>query len=225
MIKEEIIKKLKAEASPKNVAGMARFGISSKNTLGVPVPFLRKLAKEIGKNHKLAQELWNSKIHEARLLAGFIAEPKETSQSLMEKWVKDFDSWDTCDLVCGNLFDKTPYAWAKALEWSKRKEEYVKRAGFVLMATLAVHDKQSADSKFLKFFPAIKREANDQRNFVKKAVNWAIRQIGKRSKFLNREAIKLCRQIYKIDDKAARWVASNALRELLDPKIKNRIKG
>ncbi len=210
----QIIKKLKSEANPKNVAGMARFGINPKQTLGVSIPTIRSLAKTIGHEHNLALQLWATKIHEARILAALIDDRQLVTEKQMDKWAKDFDSWDVCDQVCSNLFDKTPFAWAKAIEWSQRPEEFVKRAGFVLMAVLAVHDKKAGDKAFLKFFPYLKKEATDQRNFVRKAVNWALRQIGKRSLYLNLRVIKLCREIQKIDSPAARWIASDAKREL-----------
>lgn len=210
----DILKKLKSLSNPKNVEGMARFGISTNDTLGVSIPDIRKLAKEIGKNHELALELWDSGIHEARLLAGFIDAPKLVNQDQLEDWVEDFDSWDVCDQVCGSLFDKTEFAWAKAIEWTKRKKEFVKRAGFVLMACLAVHDKKAEDNGFIAFLPIIKRECTDERNFVKKAVNWALRQIGKRNIKLNKLAITTAKEIQKIDSKTARWIANDALREL-----------
>lgn len=214
MNSKEIIVQLKKQANAKNVAGMARFGINPHNTLGISVYVIRDIAKKIGKNHKLAQELWDSKIHEARLLAGFIDELEKVTEKQMEKWVKDFDSWDICDQVCSNLFDKTPFAYKKAFEWSKRKEEFVKRAGFVLMACLAVHDKKAEDKKFEQFFPIIKKHSTDERNFVRKAVNWALRQIGKRNLSLNKKAIKVANEIKKIDSRSARWIANDAIREL-----------
>jgi len=211
---KEIIKKLKKQSSPENVAGMARFGINSKNTLGIPVPFLRKTAKEIGKNHDLALELWKSGIHEARLLACFIDEIEKVSKEQMEEWVKDFDSWDVCDQVCMSLFDKTEQPYAKAKQWAKREEEFVRRAGFALMAALASHDKKAENEKFISFFPFIKKYSTDERNFVRKAVNWALRQIGKRNQNLRDEALRLAEEIRKIDSKTAKWVANDALREL-----------
>ncbi len=220
----EIIKKLKSLSNPKNVAGMAKFGINSHNTLGISVYVIRDIAKKIGKNHELAQQLWDSKIHEARLLAGFIDNPERVSEKQMEKWVKDFDSWDICDQVCSNLFDKTSFAYKKAFEWSKRKKEFVKRAGFVLMAVLAVHDKETKDKKFEQFFPIIKKHSTDERNFVKKAVNWALRQIGKRNLNLNRKAIRITREIQKINSKSARWIANDAIREMTNEKVKRRLR-
>jgi cytidyltransferase-like protein len=211
---EGIIKKLKSLENKKNKEGMARFGISPKNTLGISVPYLRDFAKQIGKNHELALRLWKSGIHEARLMAAFMAEPGKLTEKEMESMVKDIDSWDICDQTCSSLFGGTPFAEKKIFEWTKRKEEFVKRAGFVLMAVLAVHDKSAKDSFFKRFFPIMKREARDERNFVRKAVNWALRQIGKRNASLNKKAIKVAEDIYKIDSKSAKWIASNALVEL-----------
>jgi 3-methyladenine DNA glycosylase AlkD len=219
----EIIQKLKSLASPKNVEGMARFGINPNNTLGISVPVLRDIAREAGKDHQLAQELWASSIHEARILACFIDKPEMVTELQMESWVKDFDSWDVCDLCCSDLFDRTKFAHQKAVEWSGREEEFVKRAGFTLMAALAVHDKKASDADFLKFLPIIKRESTDERNFAKKAVNWALRNIGKRNLDLNKMAIKTAEEIQKIDSKSARWIAADALRELTGEAVQKRL--
>ena len=224
MQSKEVLKKLKSLANSKSVAGMARFGINPQNTLGVSMPIVRKIAKEIGKDHKLAQQLWDSKIHEARILAGFIDEADKATEKQMENWVKDFDSWDVCDQDCGNLFDKTEFAYSKAFEWSEREEEFVKRAGFVLMATLSVHDKKASDKQFEQFLPVIRRETEDERNFVKKAVNWALRQIGKRNISLNKKAIEIAKEIQKVDSKSAKWIANDAIRELTNENILRRIK-
>lgn len=221
---QDIIKQLRAHANPKNVAGMARFGICSKNTLGIPIPILRKLARMIGKDHGLAQQLWKSGIHEARILAGFIDDPKLVSSVQMDKWTADFGSWDTCDQVCSALYDKTPFAYKKAYKWVKDKREFVRRAGFVMMAVLSVHDKKAADKDFIKFLPVIKKYSVDERNFVRKAVNWALRQIGKRNKKLNIEALKTARAIYKIDSRAAKWIANDAIRELTSAPVQKKIK-
>lgn len=209
-----VLRALRSLAHPANVAGMARFGISIRGTLGVSIPALRRLAKEIGRDHRLALDLWSSGIHEARILAGLVADPAVLTERDMERWARDFDSWDVCDQVCSNLFDKTPRAWKKAVEWAGRDEEFVKRAGFVLMAALSVHDKVAPDSAFVKLLPLIRREAADERNFVKKAVNWALRQIGKRNERLRRAAVKTATAIQQMDSRAARWVAADALREL-----------
>jgi 3-methyladenine DNA glycosylase AlkD len=221
---EDIMNKLKSLANPEAVKGMARFGISPKNTYGVSIPNLRKMAKEIRINHDLAERLWDSKIHEARILASLISDPKMVTEEQMDKWAKDFDSWDVCDLCCGNLFDKTKVAFKKAIEWSSREEEFVKRAGFVLMATLAVHDKKAVDEDFLKFFPLMIRGARDDRNFVKKAVNWALRQIGKRNLYLNKKAIKAAKEIKAVESKAARWIATDAIKELESEYVQNRLR-
>jgi len=221
---EEILRKLKSMLNPKAVDGMARFGINPENTYGVSVPNLRMMAKEISRNHVLAQQLWSSGIHEARILASMIDVPEKVTEKQMETWVKDFASWDVCDQCCSNLFDKTEFAYQKAVEWSKRNEEFVKRAGFVLMATLSVHDKKANDAEFLKFLPIIERESVDDRNFVKKAVNWALRQIGKRNVDLHKKAIKTAREIQRLDSKSARWIAADALRELTNPTIQKRLR-
>jgi 3-methyladenine DNA glycosylase AlkD len=217
------LKKLRLLADPKALAGMARFGIRTHNALGISVPVLRRLAREIGRYHDLAQELWASGLHEARILAALIDNPRRVTRAQMERWAKGFDSWDVCDACCANLFDKTPFAYRKATEWSRRSKEFVKRAGFALMAALAVHDKKAGDGKFLKFLPAIRRESRDERNFVKKAVNWALRQIGKRNLKLNRAAIKMAREIRKIDSRSARWIAEDAPRELTTQVVKERL--
>ena len=220
----DVLKKLKSLSNPKAVAGMARFGINPDNTYGVSIPNLRKMAKEIRKDHNLAQQLWSSGIHEARILAGMIDEAEIVTEKQMEGWVRDFDSWDVCDQVCMNLFEDTPFASKKAVAWSKRKEEFIKRAGFVLMARLSVSNKKADDKQFEKFLPIIKRESADNRNFVKKAVNWALRQIGKRNLRLNKKAIETAKEIQKIDSKAARWVASDALRELKNEAVQRRLR-
>jgi 3-methyladenine DNA glycosylase AlkD len=221
---EEILKQLKSLSDPKAVAGMARFGINPENAYGVSIPNLRRMAKQIGRDHLLALRLWNSGIHEARILASMIDPPEMVTEEQMDNWVKDFDSWGVCDQCCSNLFDKTKFAHKKAIEWSKRREEFVKRAGFVLMATLAVHDKEAGDKEFLKFLPIIKREATDERNFVKKAVNWALRQIGKRNLSLNKMAIQTAKEIQKMDSRAARWIASDALRELTGGPVQKKLR-
>jgi 3-methyladenine DNA glycosylase AlkD len=220
---EEVLERLSALANPENVAGMARYGINPQNTLGISVPTLRKLAKEIGRDHALAQELWASGVHEARSLAALIDDPRQVTEEQMERWVADFDSWDVCDGCCGDLFDKTPFAHRKAVEWAGRDEEFVKRAGFALMAWLAVHDKKAPDEAFLAFLPVIARESGDGRNFVKKAVNWALRGIGKRNAALNAMAIQTAQEIQSMGSRPGRWIASDALRELTSDKVRERL--
>lgn len=219
----KILGRLKSLSNPKAVEGMARFGINPQNTFGISIPVLRKIAREIGKDHRLALGLWKSGIHEARILASYIEEPDKMTEDQLERWVKDFDSWDVCDQVCG-LFENTPYAYGKVFEWADRREEFVKRSAFALMAGLAVHDKKSGDEQFEKFFPVIQRAATDERNFVKKAVNWALRNIGKRNIALNRRAIKTAGEIQKIGSKSARWIAADALRELQIQVVQERLR-
>ena len=209
-----IIQRLEELSDPARAKGMARAGIRAQRVYGISMLNLRKIAKETGCDHALAQELWSSGIHEARIIACMIDDPKTVTEGQLESWVKDFDSWDVCDGCCGNLFDRTEFAYQKAVEWSSRPDEYVKRAGFVMMATLAVHDKKAKDYQFLRLLPIVKRESTDDRNFVKKAVNWALRQIGKRNSALNKRAIQTAKQIQKMDSRSAKWIASDAIREL-----------
>lgn len=220
---EEVIEKLKSLYSPENVKGMARYGINPTNNLGISIYKLRPFAKEIGKNHKLALQLWESGIHDARLLAVFIEDPAKITEEQMDYWAADFDSWDICDQACTSLFDVTPHAWKKVFEWAERDEEFVKRAAFSIVAALAVHDKKASDEQFLEFTSLIKRHAIDERNYVKKAVNWALRNIGKRNMNLNKKAIITAREIQKINSKSACWIASDAIRELASEKVKQRL--
>jgi 3-methyladenine DNA glycosylase AlkD len=220
---EEVVKRLKLLGDPKAVEGAARFGICVPDILGVSAPNLRRLAKEIGKDHALAGKLWTTGIHDARVLAALIDDPAKVTKRQMEDWAGDFNSWAVCDAACGCLFDKTPYAWDKAVEWTDREPEYVKRAGLVLMAALAVHDKKAPDERFEAFLPLLVRHATDERNFVKKAVNWALRQIGKRNTHLNKLTIRTAQDIRQTDTKAARWIASDALRELTSDRVRARL--
>jgi 3-methyladenine DNA glycosylase AlkD len=221
---DTVLEMLKERGNPKNVEGMARYGITAKKVFGVSAPHLRALAKQVGKDHTLAGALWKKEILEARILAAFIDEPERITPDQMDAWVKDFDSWAVCDGVCLHLFAKTPHAHRKAVQWSRDEREFVKRAGFTLMACLAVHDKKAPDKQFEKFFPAIHREAVDERNFVKKAVNWALRQIGKRNHTLNRKALLVARSIRKLESKSARWIAADAQRELTSSAVRKRMK-
>jgi len=219
---DQIIIRLKSQADPAAVEGMVRYGINPENTLGISIPTLRAMAREIGKDHQLAEELWASGIHEARILASIIDDPHQVTEEQMERWVADFDSWDVCDQVCSNLFDRTTFAYQKAIEWSSGEAEFIKRAGFAMMAALAVHDKRAGDERFEPFFPIIVRQATDERNYVKKAVNWALRNIGKRNRHLNTRTIEIARKIEQIDSKVARWIANDALKELTDDRIQSR---
>ena len=224
MTVEEIVAELRSHANADNVAGMARYGISPVGTLGVNIPTIRALAKRAGRDHARAQQLWDTGIHEARILAAMVDEPVKVTRRQMDRWAAAFDSWDVVDGCCGTLFDKTPHAYAKAMQWSHSRREYVKRAGFVLMTQLAVHDKRAPDEAILQFLPVIVRESSDERNFVKKAVNWALRQIGKRNRRLNVAAIATAREILALDTRAGRWIARDALRELTSNAVQRQLK-
>ncbi len=219
----EVLKELKSKGDQSNVEGMARFGITPSDAYGLSMPELRRLGRSLGRDHELAQGLWATGNFEARVLASLVDEPKKVSPQQMEEWVEGFDNWAICDGCCSNLFDKTPYAYQKALEWSRRDPEFTRRAGFSLMAALAVHDKRAEDARFLEFLPEILSQAEDERNYVKKAVNWALRQIGKRNRRLNMEAIKVALKLKGSKSAAARWVASDALRELTGDAVKARL--
>lgn len=220
---KEIVSCLKANANPENISGMKRFAVGGKHTLGVPIPVLRKMAREIGRDHKIALGLWKTGIHEARILASMVDDPNLITEKQMESWIKDFDSWDITDQVCMNLFEKTPLAWEKAIEWTERREEFQKRTGFALMACLAWHDKDSPANRFKPFLPVIEKASDDERNFVKKAISWALRNMGKRDRTLNKLAIASAKKIEKRGSKAARWIASDVLRELTSEKVKARL--
>lgn len=227
MTLDEIIKKLESLENPANIAGMARFGIVTKKAFGISAPVLKNLAKDI-KNlakdrHKLALELWETEIHEARAIAYLIDDAKEVTPEQMDDWVKDFDNWAICDSTCGTLFCKTEFAYKKVFEWSEREEEFIKRAGIGLMAWLAVHDKKADDSQIAQFLPILENKADDERNFIKKAVNWSLRQIGKRNLNLNKLAIETAEKIKLQNTKSARWIAADALRELNDEKIQEKL--
>ena len=211
MTVKKIIKELRNHYNPINVAGMKHFGINVEKAFGLNAQLIKGFAKGIGINHELALELWESGYHEARQIAVMIADPERVTKSLMNKWVRDFESWDICDGACCYLFRKTPYAVEKIFEWCERKEEFVRRAGFSLLCYVAVHDKKRDDKEFIQFFPLIKKHSLDERNFVRKAVNWSLRQIGKRNKYLNKEALILAKEISMLDSKSARWIAKDEL--------------
>jgi 3-methyladenine DNA glycosylase AlkD len=222
-IAKNIILELKRNSDPRARAGMARYGIRIESALGVSIPVLRKIAKTLGDNHKLALTLWKLNIHEARILAGMIDDPCCVTERQMDLWVKNFNSWDLCDQTCNNLFCYTKFAYKKALIWSKSTKEYIRRAGFVLMAVLAVHDKNLENDDFMVFLSLIKKHASDERNFVKKAVNWALRQIGKRNSSLNNVAIQTANEILMLNSKSAKWIASDAIRELTSSAVHKRL--
>jgi 3-methyladenine DNA glycosylase AlkD len=227
MTTNEIVKKLASLENPENIAGMARFGIVTKKAFGISTPVLKNLAKEIKKQaknrHALAQRLWETGIHEARIIAFLIDDPKEVSPEQMDAWAADFDNWAICDGACIYLFCRTEFAYEKAHLWAERDEEFVKRAGLVLPAALAVHDKKATDAALAQFLPLLEKHARDERNFIKKAVNWSLRQIGKRNLNLNRLAVETAERIKTQNTRAARWIAADALRELKNEKTLERL--
>lgn len=228
MTAHAIVAELESLGDPANVAGMARFGIVTKKAFGVAAPQLRELAKRIKKTtcdrHSLALELWQTGIHEARAIASLIDDPKLVTREQMDSWAADFDNWATCDSTCGNLFSYTPFAYEKVCEWSECEEEFVKRAGIVLIAWLAVHDKKIGDDVIAEFLSVLEAKSNDDRNFIKKAVNWSLRAIGKRSIYLHEKAIKTAFRIREQGTRSARWIAADALRELTNEKTIERIR-
>jgi 3-methyladenine DNA glycosylase AlkD len=211
---EEVLQTLADFGTPAGRAGMERFGISSANAHGIKTPVLKALGRKIRRNHELALELWESGVFEARVIAALIADPARMTRSMLNRWTRDFDSWAICDGCCCYLFRRTPFAWERAVAWTSAKPEFTKRAGFALMAYLAVHDKQASDTQFVALLPFLEREAGDNRLYVKKAVNWALRQIGKRNPRLRKHAIACAQRIQKQGTSSAKWIASDALREL-----------
>lgn len=221
---DEVMELLQSKAKSDQLEGMARFAIAGDKRMGVSMPDMRKIAKSIGKDHQLALDLWDTGVPEGKIVAGLVAEPDKLTEEQMESWVVDINSWDVCDQVCMNLFEKSPLAEKKIYDWSEREEEFVKRTAYALIACLAWHDKAASDEDFIKYFPVIKMGATDDRNFVKKAVNWALRNIGKRNLALNKAALEVAYEIKEIDTKSARWIASDAIRELESEKIQERLR-
>jgi 3-methyladenine DNA glycosylase AlkD len=222
--KSSVLRDLHSLANPKVRAKMEHFGVHVEKAHGISTPQLHQLAKKIGKNHELSNQLWESGIHEAKCLAAMIGGPEKVTAAQMERWARTFNSWDVVDAACCYLFVFAAPAWKKTNDWSRRKEEFVKRAAFSLMAYLSYKDKSAPDKKFLRLLTIIRRESRDDRNFVKKAVNWALRNIGKRNLALNRAAIRTARQIRAIDSRSARWIASDAIRELTSPAVQRRLR-
>jgi 3-methyladenine DNA glycosylase AlkD len=221
---DRALARLRACARPDQLEGMARFGIVGPRRLGVSVPELRRIGRELGRDHPLALALWRTGIPDARILASLVGDPEQLTAAQMDAWAGGFRSWDVCDQVCMNLFDRSPLAWGKVREWARSEEEFVKRAAFALTASLASHDRVSDDARFERLLPLIARAATDERNFVKKAVNWALRGIGKRSRRLNRAAVAAAREIRLLDSRSARWIAADALRELTGEAVQGRLR-
>ncbi len=220
---EHVLNQLKSYAQPEQLEGLARYGMAVQYRLGVKVPDLRKMARQLGKDHSLAIQLWKTGIAEARILASMVDEPWQLTEQQMDDWAADFDSWDVCDQVCMNLFDKTPLAWNKVREWSRREEEYVRRAAYALLACLAWHDKQAPDEYFIELIPLGKAGASDGRNYVKKTVSWALRNIGKRNRKLNRVALATAEELASMDSSAARWISRDAIRDLTSDATRRRL--
>jgi 3-methyladenine DNA glycosylase AlkD len=221
----DVLDRLWSKARPEQLQGMAKYGMTVQRRLGVSVPDMRELAKEVGKDHRLALDLWRTGIAEARIMAAMVGDPAKLTEEQMEDWVKDIDTWDVCDQVCMNLFEKSPLVWKKVDDWSLREEEFVRRTAFALIACLAWHDKKANDERFTELLPVLIRGATDERNFVKKAVNWALRNIGKRNLSLNQAAINAAKEIKQLDSKAARWIAADAIKELESEAVQGRWKG
>ena len=211
---DEILEMLKAEANPEQLAGMARYGMTTDKRLGVKIPEVRRIAKATGKDQQISLKLWGTGIADARILASMIGVANEVSGQQMDAWAADFDSWDVCDQVCMNLFEKTPLAWEKIPEWSRRQEEFVKRGGYALLACLAWHDKKATDERFIALLPVILEGADDPRNYVKKAVSWALRNIGKRNSRLRQAALDVAQQLADMDSKIAHWISADTIRDL-----------
>jgi 3-methyladenine DNA glycosylase AlkD len=220
---EEVLNKLKARADPAQLAGMSRYGITVEQRLGVNIPEIRAIAKQTGKDHQLALSLWETGIAEAMILASMVAVPEQVTAAQMEAWVVDFNSWDVCDQVCMNLFEKTLFAWDKVQGWSQREEEFVKRAAYALIACIAWHNKTTPDEEFIALFPLIIAGSTDERNYVKKAVSWALRNIGKRNANLNARALALAGDLKESDSKTARWIGSDAIRDLTSEPTRKRL--
>lgn len=220
---DEVLTRLRALESPADRDGMRRFGINVDNALGIGVTALRGLGRDLPRDHRLAAALWDSDIHEARILASIVDRPELVSRTQMERWVRAFDSWDLCDQVCQNLFWATPFAHEKTVAWGERRAEFVKRAAFALMAAAAVKDRDASSRRFLGYLPIIDREAADERNYVKRAVSWALRQIGKREPRLHRAALATARNLAERPERGARWVGRDALRELDGDAVRRRL--
>ncbi len=221
---EEIMREFKTKSNIESIKGMERFGITPDKTFGIRIPELRKMAKRIKKDRKLAHKLWELGYRETMILASMIDVPEQVTEEQLEKWVRDFDYWEICDQTIMNLFEKTEFAYAKAFEWSNSEEEFIKRAGYVMIARLAVSDKKAENQSFVQFFPLIEKGSTDTRIMVKKAVNWALRQIGKRNLKLNKEAIKVAKALDQLDSTVGRWIAKDAIRELESESVQKRLR-
>jgi 3-methyladenine DNA glycosylase AlkD len=216
---EEALAWLEHKSTPRDRANLARFGITTKKAFGVSMKNMQALAKILGRSHELAAALWATEWYEARMLTAFVDEPERVTPTQMDRWCRDFDNWAICDTLCFKLWDQLPHAWAKVAQWANRREEFVKRAAFALLASLALHDKSATDQTFPDSLPLIERAASDDRNFVKKGVSWALRSVGRRNAALHVESVIVARRLADSQQPAARWVGKDALRELTSPKV------
>lgn len=214
---------IRKTGSPKVRAGMSRYGLPTENAVGIPVGVMRAEAKRLGRNHKVAMGLWKTGTFEAQMMASMLGDPDKLTPAEMESWCKDFDNWGTVDTACFTLFDRSPHGWTMTPKWVKAKGEFQKRAGFVMMACLAAHDKKAPDAAFMKFFPMIEKGASDDRNFVKKGVSWALRHIGHRNAALHAVAIKTATKLSKSEDPTERWVGKDALRDITRPIVLRKV--
>jgi 3-methyladenine DNA glycosylase AlkD len=220
---KEVLAWLERKGTRRQRESMARYGLLAEKAFGVPVGTMLGLAKTIGKDHALAADLWKAGWYEARMVAGMVDDPEKVTRRQMDAWARAFDNWGVCDTVCFHLFDRTPFAWEKAREWAASPKEFVKRAGFVMMAGQAGRDKTASDEAFLALFPLIEKGARDERNFVKKAVNWALRRIGRRNRALNQACVGLARRLSASEDPSSRWVGKDAVRELTGAVVRRQL--
>lgn len=225
-VQEEVrsaLASLEQMSTQRDRENLARFGITADKAFGVSMANIQVLAKRVGRNHELAAALWDTGWYEARMLTSFVDEPARVTASQMDRWCRDFDNWAICDTVCFHLFDRAPQAWAKVAQWSDRRDEFVKRAAFALIASLAAHDKTADDALFVESLSFVERAASDERNFVKKGVSWALRAVGRRNATLHGEALAVARRLSESPDAAARWIGKGALKELTSPAVVRRL--
>ena len=222
---KRVVASLRRMGSARGRAAMARYALPSEKAFGVSVASIQALAKRLGRSHELAEDLWNAEWFEARMLAAFVDEPGRVTAAQMDRWTRDFDNWGICDTVCICLFDRTPYGFGRVKVWATRRDEFVKRAAFALLAGLALHDKEAGDESFVRCLPLVEAASSDERNFVKKAVNWALRAIGRRNLTLHAEALAVARRLSDAADASPRWIGKGALRELTSPVVMRKLAG
>ena len=218
-----MLAELEAMSTKRDRENLKRFGITANKAFGVSMVNMQKLAKQLGRNHELAAALWKTGWYEARMLTSFVDEPARVTSAQMDRWCRDFDNWGICDTICFHLFDRTPHAWSKVNRWHDERGEFVRRAAFALLASLALHDKQTGDEPFVEALALVERAATDDRNFVKKGVSWALRLIGRRNRFLNTQAVRVSRRLAASPAAAARWIGRGALKELTSPMVMRRL--